>query len=103
MFTDFMYDFNSAVTCVNVNNTIPHKYSLYFDSDKTSHYKLICFKEFELEDLAMLALQYSYDSVIFAFASIYKSYICKGRKITNLGGLVRTAIVAHLNTLYQAA
>lgn len=103
MLTDFMHDFNNAVTCVNVNNVIPEKYSLYFDSDKSSHYNLICFKDFELEDLAMLSLQYSYDSVLFAFASVYKSYICKDRKITNLGGLVRTAIVAKLNTTSVAA
>lgn len=103
-FNDFVIDFNNTVSFINVNNVTPPKYSFYFDDVRSSAtYRLIRFKDFEIEDLAMLALQYSYDTVIYALSSIYKTYILKDRKITNLGGLVRTAITAQLNHLYQAA
>ena len=51
----------------------------------------------------MLALQYSFDTVIYALSSIYKTYILKDHEIKTLGGLVRTAIMAQLKTSYQAA
>ena len=128
MFKHFMTDFNSTVAYINVNPDNPGKYTEFFYEatglDKTGsginhmeqtslnrirdlgEFKLILIRDFELEDLAQLALQYSYDYVIAAFASIYKSYILKERKITNLGGLLRTAIVALLDnhiSAYKAA
>jgi len=93
MFTEFMYDFNSTVSYVNSNNVIVPKYNEFFDAPNTD-YRLIVIRDFELEDLAQLALQYSYDMVITAYSQIYKTYILNERKIINLGGLVRTAIIA---------
>ncbi len=95
MFREFMTDFNSTVSYINVNTDNPGKYNEFFDnSENVDSFKLIVIKENELEDLAQLALQYSYDYVISAYASIYKTYILNERKIMNLGGLIRTAIVA---------
>lgn len=93
MFSDFMHDFNSTVGFVNSNNTPAPKYNEFFDTPST-RYRLIVFRDFELEDLAQLALQYSYDMVITAYSQIYKTYILNEQKIINLGGLVRTAIIA---------
>ena len=95
MLKDFMTDFNKAVAYINVHNEAPAKYCEFFENvTSVDKFNLIVLKEFELEDLAQLALQYSYDYVITAYASIYKSYILQDRKIINLGGLVRTAIIA---------
>ena len=100
----FVMDFNKTVTSVNVNNSIPARYAEYFNDRQTvDYYRLIHFKDYEVEDLAMLSLQYSFDTVIYALSSIYKTYILKDHEIKNLGGLVRTAIMAQLKTSYQAA
>ncbi len=119
MFKDFMTEFNKTVTYININNDNPGKYVEFFYESSipvshtssinhmeqntlnqirnTGEFKLISIKDFELEDLAQLALQYSFDYVITAFSSIYKSYILKDRKILNLGGLIRTALTALLD------
>lgn len=100
----FVMDFNKTVTSVNVNNSIPARYAEYFNDRQTvDYYRLIHFKDYEVEDLAMLSLQYSFDTVMYALSSIYKTYILKEHEIKNLGGLVRTAIMAQLKTSYQAA
>ena len=98
------FSYNKTVTSVNVNNSIPARYAEYFNDRQTvDYYRLIHFKDYEVEDLAMLSLQYSFDTVIYALSSIYKTYILKEHEIKNLGGLVRTAIMAQLKTSYQAA
>ena len=102
-FTDFVAEFNNTAVALNTNNVKPEKYIAYFDTASSENYHLIHLKDFEIEDLAMLAVQYSYDSVIYAFSSIYKTYILNDRPITNLGGLVRTVINTQLNTLSLAA
>lgn len=103
-FQKFVTDFNDTAAFLNVNNAAPPRYSFYFDTIRSSDcYRLIYFQDFEVEDLAMLALQYSYDSVIYALSSIYKTYILKDKKIMNLGGLVRTAITTQLKTSMLAA
>lgn len=116
MLTDFIHDFNSTVAYINVNSDNPGKYNEFFyetpNTDKSGfavnhmeqatlnrirangEFKLMAIKDFELEDLAQLALQYSFEYVLAALASIYKSYILKQRPIINLGGLLRTAIIA---------
>ena len=53
--------------------------------------------------MALLAMQYSYDIVIDAYCTIYKSYILKNKIIKNLGGLIRTVIKAKLNNSLSAA
>lgn len=100
----FVIDFNKTVACINVNNTVPSNYIEFFNEhSQIDYYHVIHFKDYEIEDLAMLALQYSFDTVIYALSSIYKTYILKERKIKNLGGLVRTAITAQLKTSFKAA
>ena len=64
---------------------------------KIEQFELIKIKDFEIDDMALLAMQYSYDIVIDAYCTIYKSYILKNKIIKNLGGLIRTVIKAKLN------
>ena len=93
MFHNFVSEFNETVAYVNTNNSVSHKYAAFFD-DEHSFYRLLKIRDFEYEDLAQLALQYSFDCVILALSQIYKSYIMNERKILNLGGLIRTLIIA---------
>lgn len=102
-FTAFISEFNNTAVSLNVNNIKPEKYAFYFDAVPTEYYHLLHLKDFEIEDLAMLSIQYSYDTVLYALSSVYKTYILNDRKINNLGGLVRTVINSQLNTLYLAA
>lgn len=103
MFEAFVRDFNDTVGFVNSNLSSPGKYSNFFDVDAVStepfDFRLIKLKPVDYEDLAGLAMQYSYEHVMFALSQIYKSYIINERRITNLGGLVRTAIVANQNLI----
>lgn len=102
-FTAFISEFNNIAVSLNVNNIKPEKYAFYFDIVPSEYYHLLYLKDFEIEDLAMLSIQYSYDTVLYALSSVYKTYILNDRKINNLGGLVRTVINSQLNSLFGAA
>ena len=105
MFKDFLTTFNETVVIMNTCNYIPDTYSEFFDGfiNPNNHYRLISIKDFEFEDLAQLALQYSFDSVITAFSDIYKSYILNDKKVINLGGLLRTVIISNLKSITNQA
>lgn len=104
-FESFMIDFNNTAAYMNVNNQEPVKYEDFFNLPENvhpEHFKLISLNPYEIEDLAKLAVQYSYDLVISAFSSIYKTYYLFDRKIMNLGGLIRTAINSKIQSLTLA-
>lgn len=104
-FENFMQDFNHTAAYINVNNSEPTDYQTFFPDQSSiagDHYKMIVLRDYEIQDLAQLALQYSYDLVIEALSSIYKSYILLDKKILNLGGLIRTAITTNLNHSFLA-
>lgn len=99
MFKEFLIDFNNTVSYINVNNDVCSKYREFFDQNTPNNsYRLLTLRELDLEDLAQLALQYSYNLVLKALSDIYKSYILKERTINNIGGLLRTVIVSSINS-----
>ena len=106
LFTDFIQDFNSTVVAVNVDNFISKKYSEFFDIENINtydHYHMINLNDTDIMDLAQLSIQYSYGLVLDAYSEVYKTYIMQDKKITNLGGLVRTIILSKFDTLSLAA
>ena len=64
---------------------------------------MISFKDYEIEDMAQLSIQYSYDMVLEAYRTIYITYILEDKKINNLGGLLRTIVLSQLNNSLMAA
>ena len=64
---------------------------------------MISFKDYEIEDMAQLSIQYSYDMVFEAYRTIYITYILEDKKINNLGGLLRTIVLSQLNNSLMAA
>lgn len=105
-FNDFIKRFNNAVSLININFAYDTSFKMFFDVKpdcKIEQFELIKIKDFEIDDMALLAMQYSYDIVIDAYCTIYKSYILKNKIIKNLGGLIRTVIKAKLNNSLSAA
>lgn len=103
-FRDFVYDFNSYIPEVNNQRILPDKYREFFDLEiPVKDFKLISISKINLEDLATIAVHYSYDLVINALSSIYKQYTLYERQINNLPGLVTSFIRAEINTASQAA
>lgn len=103
MFTGFISEFNQTVANVNTNSYIPDEYAHFFDlsdknypADMTGSYCMIHIKDYEIEDVAQLSMQYSYDSVIVALSSIYKDYYMREKPVGNLGALLRTIILANM-------
>lgn len=105
-FQQFMLDFNRIVPSVNTNRMTEPTYTQFFDSldvQNDTIFHLLAFTEVQLEDLAHLALQYSYDHVLDALAIVYQTYIMKEQKIHNLGGLLHTIISSNSNNVFKAA
>lgn len=100
----FIIDFNLVIPEVNSGEIQPEKYNNFIpvDSDMT-HYKLISIKKDELEDLANIAIHYSYNLMIQALSNVYRQYILFDKPIKNLPGLVSSIIRAQLDTLNKAA
>lgn len=101
---DFITEFNNAVVHVNSDNYVPGEYRSFFDltdmsfpKDMTGSYCFMHFKDYELEDMAQLAMQYSYDNVLNALSTMYKTYILKEKAVNNPGALLRSIIQASLN------
>lgn len=94
--TSFSQEFAQDVAEINTNiyNSKDSKFANFFTEPETVEYRCWFFTALEIADLAALCLQYSYDIVIKALQSIYKTYKLKGTPIKNLGGLTRTVINA---------
>lgn len=105
MFDDFMKSFN--ITVYNKNSTIvsseDSNYNYFFDNSDEILFRPINFKDYELEDLAQLSMQYSFDNVLLALSYVYNKYYVKERTVHNLGGLVRTIIVQMLDKNLKSA
>ncbi|MCI6163748.1 MAG: hypothetical protein MR675_00950 [Lachnospira sp.] len=102
--SDFILEFNSYVPLVNSENVIPEKYKSYFISDRSYiSYKVFMLDEIQIEDLAGLAVHYSFDLVIDALSKVYQDYILNERPVHNLAGLISTIIRSSYNTFSKAA
>ena len=92
----FSQEFAKDVAEINTNiySIRDSKFADFFTEPETIEYRCWFFTKLEIADLASLCLQYSYDIVIKALQSIYKTYKLRGTPIKNLGGLTRTVINA---------
>lgn len=106
----FMKDFNSFVPIVNSGQAPPALYKEFFTSSNfnscsgyDSSFRFIVLTDIEIDDLATLAVHYSFNNVITALAEVYNSYIMKQIKIKNLAGLVSAIIRSQINTSKKAA
>lgn len=100
LFKDFIADFNQTVISVNSSNVFPDDSFDFFSAQNEKqdiHFQFIKIKDYEYDDLAQLAMQYSYNYVITALSTVYNNYILHEREITNLGGLLRTIIISMIN------
>ena len=96
----FVMDFNKTVTSVNVNNSIPARYAEYFNDRQTvDYYRLIHFKDYEVEDLCVFSSTLCTASTIWYVASFNASCVSSdvtstvfGRPVTRFRPL--TFIVA---------
>lgn len=108
MFTDFINEFNTSISFVNSDNYIPKKYASFFNldserypSDMTGSYCMMHIKDYEIEDMAQLSMQYSCMNVIDALSHIYRDYFLKEKEVNNLGALIRTIILSNINQKYK--
>ena len=100
LFKEFIADFNQTVISVNSSNVFPDDSFDFFSAQNEKqdiHFQFIKIKDYEYDDLAQLAMQYSYNYVITALSTVYNNYILHEREITNLGGLLRTIIISMIN------
>ena len=95
----FSQEFAHDVAELNtsIHNTKDSKYSDFFEGTEVEEYRCWFFTPLEIADLATLCLQYSWHRVMKALQSIYRTYKLQsgGTTIQNLGGLVRTVILAN--------
>lgn len=100
----FIMDFNSVIPEVNSGEIQPEKYNSFLpvDYDRV-YYKLISIKKDELDDLANIAIHYSYDLMMLALSNVYKQYILFDKPIKNLPGLVSSIVRSQLDILKKAA
>lgn len=79
-----------------IHNSKDSAYAGFFDGAGTDSGDYVgwFFNQQEIDDLAMLCLQYSFGLVTKALQSIYKTYKSRHLPIQNLGGLTRTVITA---------
>lgn len=96
----FIMDFNSVIPEVNSGEIQPEKYNSFLpvDYDRV-YYKLISIKKDELDDLANIAIHYSYDLMMLALSNVYKQYILFDKPIKNLPGLVSSIVRSQLDIL----
>lgn len=100
----FIMDFNSVIPEVNSGEIQPEKYNSFLPVDYDMvYYKLISIKKDELDDLANIAIHYSYDLMMFALSNVYKQYILFDKPIKNLPGLVSSIVRSQLDILKKAA
>ncbi len=80
-------------------------YPQFYNPEMTD-YPPITLKDTEMKDLVSMTVQYTLWHVLDALADVYTEYILNKIQITNLGGLIRSKIIKHINTTnnsYQAA
>ncbi len=100
----FIMDFNSVIPEVNSGEIQPEKYNSFLPVDYDMvYYKLISIKKDELDDLANIAIHYSYDLMMLALSNVYKQYILFDKPIKNLPGLVSSIVRSQLDILKKAA
>lgn len=100
----FIIDFNSVIPEVNSGEIQPEKYNSFLPVDYDMvYYKLISIKKDELDDLANIAIHYSYDLMMLALSNVYKQYILFDKPIKNLPGLVSSIVRSQLDILKKAA
>ena len=99
MFNDFLHSFNSSVIRVNTENYVPSEFRDFFTPElsEDKNFCLMHIKDFEIEDLAQLSMQYSFNNVVSALSSVYRDYIIKDKAVNNLGALLRTIIISNIN------
>lgn len=96
----FIMDFNSVIPEVNSGEIQPEKYNSFLPVDYDMvYYKLISIKKDELDDLANIAIHYSYDLMMLALSNVYKQYILFDKPIKNLPGLVSSIVRSQLDIL----
>lgn len=103
-FKKFIFDFNSVVPEINAGNLNSSEFNIFLSTEiNLTHYKLISIKKDELDDLANIAVHYSYDLMLLALSEVYKQYILFDKPIKNLPGLISSIIHSQLNILKKAA
>ena len=100
----FINDFNTVIPNINSGDIPPVRFREFINIDTNiSNYKLIKISKLDLEDLANIAVHYSFDLLMYALADIYRQYIIYERSIKNIPGLVSTIIRANVSKLKKAA
>mgnify|MGYP007033281229 CR=1 FL=1 len=95
---------NTVIPNINSGDIPPVRFREFINIDTNiSNYKLIKISKLDLEDLANIAVHYSFDLLMYALADIYRQYIVYERSIKNIPGLVSTIIRANVSKLKKAA
>ena len=101
---NFVLEFNSIIPEINASRLQPVKYSNFIpDEVNMTHFKLLSIKKDDLNDLANIAVHYSYDLMMQALSSVYKQYILLDKPIKNLPGLISSIVNSQINNLKSAA
>ena len=102
--TDFIYEFNSCIPEINSGKIQPEKYNSFLSAETNiSHYKLISINKIDLDDIANIAVHYSYDYVMTALSEVYKQYILHEKTIKNLPGLISSIVRSYTDDLKKTA
>lgn len=100
----FIWNFNQNVAYINAGGESPDELRIFFDKIyPNASYKLMYLNDIEVDDLASLALHYSYNIVINALSVVYREYFMYEKQINNLAGLVSTIIRSQFNNSKKAA
>lgn len=81
--------------------SIPLFHEPFFHNLVTDTYKKISFSQDQIKDMVALSVQYSIPFVMKALSEIYVTYTCVGKRIKNLGGLLRTCIKKYLTPSFR--
>lgn len=103
--TDFKRLFNRDVVQINTGklSITDSTFEEFFSCNRGDerNYPLLILSNTNILDLAGLCLEYSYGQVVQALQTVYETYYIKQNEPTNLGGLVRSLILA--NSYHEAA
>lgn len=87
---------SSTIRTALSQKTIPvfsdHFFAKMQREDAPDAYRELKISDQEIKNMAQLSLEYSTDLVLHALSRIYRSFVCSGENILNLGGLVRNTI-----------
>lgn len=102
--TNFIYEFNSCIPEINSGKIQSGQYNNFLSTElNLSYYKLISIKKDDLNDIANIAVHYSYDYVMIALSEVYKQYILNEKAIKNLPGLISSIVRSYTENLKKAA